>query len=985
MPNISLDNSKIIPMLKDKNKIKNSPSSLLKGANSDKPSRFVVDLRGELKEAEEAEKKEKKKAKWGEMYEKVSEFDIKEYLKDKKEAVKNKKDNLKVQLKKPISLDKEKVKKTVSSLIKNSQPIDYSQKSFRPSIWQSIRLLLHITGEAKNAHLMYYEKLDRLFVFSILKFFFKLLQKIGGISYNFFYITGWFFVFLARLFYFSIWEIIKLFVWAVKLMVNNLRPLKRDFKIIFFLSLSASKDFIKFIINRHPDKIQAAENEIAEERRKCPPSLTESFREKQDNFVKIQAQLAKELELEKPMKKESKKFKIKDIVPKPGLHLLKPTLIFAAVLFILILPFKAFTYYQSLELDELRVKVLGVSLSAVNTLKSAGEEASGFNFKAADKNFSQSAAKFLEAQNELGAVNDFLFTLASIVPDEDLRLASQSKNILSAGRITASLGGNLSLAVASLFNGEGGDINDIINDFILYGEKAIGDASQLRAVLDSINPDDLPALYKEQFIAMKGKILFLESGLLEFTDLTRDIENFLGMSENKRYLLVFQNNAEMRATGGFIGSYALADFQGGKIKNIEVPGGGSYDTEAGLKDLVAAPEPLRLVNPLWHFWDANWWPDWPRSAKKLAWFYEHSDGPTVDGVIGLTPRVAEKLLQVIGPLDMTEKYGVTITAENFWQTAQDFSERKDTDKSKEIIGDLLAKIIEEFPAKLNRENLAGLAKILQECLDEKHILFYFFDNELENKIAKYGWDGKLRYTDWDYLLVVNTNIAGGKSDRKIRETISHQAEVMADGSIVDTIEVKREHIGEKFQSFFGVRNVDWMRVYVPLGSKLLKADGFQKPDEIYFEKPEASWQRDNDVLREESSAVIHEGSGTKIYEEDGKTVFANWSMVDPGQTAVIRLKYILPFKITAPSSYKLPDKIIEAINSGQEAIAPYALLAQKQSGSEGSIIKSELKLPANMRIIWHYPESANAPGSGWNIEDGLRVDKYWAGIIEIKD
>ena len=235
------------------------------------------------------------------------------------------------------------------------------------------------------------------------------------------------------------------------------------------------------------------------------------------------------------------------------------------------------------------------------------------------------------------------------------------------------------------------------------------------------------------------------------------------------------------------------------------------------------------------------------------------------------------------------------------------------------------------------------------------------------------------------MLVLNTNIAGGKSDRKIRETISHQAEVKSDGSVIDTVVIKREHTGEKFQSFSGVRNVDWMRVYVPLGSKLLEAEGFQKPDEIYFAKPDPSWQKDEDVLREESSAITEEGSGTKIYEEDGKTVFANWSMVDPGQTAVIRLKYVLPFKLAAPSSYKLPDKIIEAINPGQKAITPYALLAQKQSGTEGSIIKSELRLPANMRIIWHYPESVNAQGSGWNIEDVLNVDKYWAGIIEIKN
>jgi len=78
---------------------------------------------------------------------------------------------------------------------------------------------------------------------------------------------------------------------------------------------------------------------------------------------------------------------------------------------------------------------------------------------------------------------------------------------------------------------------------------------------------------------------------------------------------------------------------------MEVPSGGGYDTEAGLTEFIAAPEPLHLVDPLWHFWDANWWPDWEKSAKKLMWFYEKSDGPTVDGVISITPTVIEKIIR----------------------------------------------------------------------------------------------------------------------------------------------------------------------------------------------------------------------------------------------------------------------------------------------------------------------------------------------------
>ena len=58
-----------------------------------------------------------------------------------------------------------------------------------------------------------------------------------------------------------------------------------------------------------------------------------------------------------------------------------------------------------------------------------------------------------------------------------------------------------------------------------------------------------------------------------------------------------------------------------------------------------------MIAPQWYFWDANWWADWPTSANKLMWFYEKSNGPTVDGVVSFTPTVMEELLKIIGPIE----------------------------------------------------------------------------------------------------------------------------------------------------------------------------------------------------------------------------------------------------------------------------------------------------------------------------------------------
>ena len=69
----------------------------------------------------------------------------------------------------------------------------------------------------------------------------------------------------------------------------------------------------------------------------------------------------------------------------------------------------------------------------------------------------------------------------------------------------------------------------------------------------------------------------------------------------KRYLLIFQNNTEMRASGGFMGSFAVMDFSNGQVSNLNVPGGGTYDTEAGLKSKIVAPKPLQLGGIYKHY------------------------------------------------------------------------------------------------------------------------------------------------------------------------------------------------------------------------------------------------------------------------------------------------------------------------------------------------------------------------------------------------
>ncbi|MCK4539572.1 DUF4012 domain-containing protein [Candidatus Parcubacteria bacterium] len=716
-------------------------------------------------------------------------------------------------------------------------------------------------------------------------------------------------------------------------------------------------------------------------------------------------------------------------IPKRFGHLnFKPFLAFLLILIVLTLPFKALIFYSGI--SNLKDRVFGISANAVEDIKSASSYAIEREFEKADSGFTEASRNFLEAKSELDEISVFLDTMGAIIPNKELKLAKEADLFLEAGSLSAEICAELSRAL-NVFNEPEASVKKIFDNFQDSGRNLSLKTSQFAAVIKEINAKALPEEYQALFNDIKKKIVLIDENLNEFLSIIDLARIFLGFERDQRYLFVFQNNAELRASGGFIGSFALVDFSNGEIKNMEVPGGGSYDTKGGLYEKIIAPEPLHLVDPQWHFWDANWWPDWPTSAAKLMWFYEKSGGPTVDGIISFTPTVLEKLLETIGEIDMTEEYGIVFNSENVWQILQVISEQKEKDhpdyakyaklykdiigeekfmlleqkndtvsssanivrgteeiirkrhEPKKIIGDLMEKIVFKSKNGLNKDMFFGLVDVFLSNLNEKHFMLYFVDGALQKKIIEYGWSGEMKKSNWDYLMVINTNIAGAKTDKVIKEEISHKSSVAEDGTITNTVAITRRHTGYAGDPILGVRNVDWLRVYAPLGSKLLSASGFSAPDKEYFNNPEAYWQQDAYISATEGRGVVDKQSGTKIYQEKYKTVFANWCMVNPGETIVIRLKYVLPFKMRiAQKENNLQNKLNQFLNPEQKDLCPHALLAQKQPGSIGSKFKSELVLPSNFTIKWQYGQDASKQNS-WLISDVLNTDKYWAALLEI--
>ncbi|KKR89479.1 MAG: hypothetical protein UU36_C0026G0003 [Candidatus Uhrbacteria bacterium GW2011_GWE2_41_1153] len=168
------------------------------------------------------------------------------------------------------------------------------------------------------------------------------------------------------------------------------------------------------------------------------------------------------------------------------------------------------------------------------------------------------------------------------------------------------------------------------------------------------------------------------------------------------------------------------------------------------------------------------------------------------------------------------------------------------------------------------------------------------DNKLQSDIKALGWSGSLLQTDGDYLMVVDSNLGGGKTDSVIKQDIDVDVEIQADGSIINTVTITKEHTGLANALFEGINNVDYLRLYVPKGSELLQASGFEIPDESLFKIANAPLATDKDLLLWTSNFTQDPISGTDIWNEQGKTVFGNWMQTKPGETEIVTFTYRLP-------------------------------------------------------------------------------------------
>jgi len=442
-----------------------------------------------------------------------------------------------------------------------------------------------------------------------------------------------------------------------------------------------------------------------------------------------------------------------------------------------------------------------------------------------------------------------------------------------------------------------------IPNLIPAADKLTQSVGNIEKELSYIDPQDYPEKVNGKEVRSKLvsalELFHSGSGMVKNSKpLLEVVPDLIGSKEERTYLVLFQNDKELRPTGGFITAYSIAKVKDGKFN--PVMSSDIYNLDNKYVPAIAAPDvfPMLLkgiyiTNNKFRLRDMNWNPDFEESMETFLKESQKAGMGKVDGIIGVDTQLLVNLLDVIGPIGVpgygnfsteivseckcaqviyelesfADQEGAIVWSEN--EPGKIVFAPPNYDNRKKIIGPLMNSILANTLGQ-PKEKLPKLAEAALKSVMEKHVLLYMVNDGEQNAISNFGIGGNVSAYDGDYLYVNDANLGGRKSNLYVTGDVEQDIKVSRDGSVEKTLVLTYKN-PEKHDGWLNSVLPNHVRIYVPKGSQLVSFEGAEKTEELY--------------------------------EELDKTVIAGSFNLRPEGVAKLTVKYKLPFKVKG--DYKL--------------------------------------------------------------------------------
>jgi hypothetical protein len=457
-----------------------------------------------------------------------------------------------------------------------------------------------------------------------------------------------------------------------------------------------------------------------------------------------------------------------------------------------------------------------------------------------------------------------------------------------------------------------------------------------RSEINELPTDNLVAPIANEIRPLDDQLAQLEELVGTMSLAANLLPQFAGLDEQRTFLLLFLNNAELRPGGGFIGTYGTLTVKDGELRNLRTRDVYHLDDAAEPNLQTDPPQPFTdyLGLNTWFMRDANWSPDFAVSSRQTinAFLREIDTLPPEQreeiqsrvvpaGVIGFTPDFASDVLRIVGPVEVR---GQRFTAENVFDTLEyqvEFGfaqEGLPPEQRKEIVSELVREVRTRVFA-LPLSELSRIVDAARDNLNEKQIALYSADSNTQKAIERAGWGGRVHPGPIDTQLWVDANLGALKSDHAVDRTITYEIIQNTDGEFIGRTKMLYNHTGTF--DWKTTRYRTYARLYVPKGSEFIRARGTLLNDKTY-----------NPELKP---------GPVDVGEDLGMTTFGAFTAIEPGQQRELVFEY------------KLADSVVEKIREGT-----YALDAIKQIGADAHALTLSLDFDKNIT----YAEPAEGAG-----------------------
>jgi hypothetical protein len=445
-------------------------------------------------------------------------------------------------------------------------------------------------------------------------------------------------------------------------------------------------------------------------------------------------------------------------------------------------------------------------------------------------------------------------------------------------------------------------------------------------LLDAI-PDDALGPIRAARDEARDQLTRYRPLLAEAVRATSFIPSFLGWDRPRRYLILAQNPAELRPTGGYIGQYGIITFDHGGIVEMTFRDIATIYTHPA-PPFVQAPAPLRnhLLGPFqsWRLADANWSPDFPTAARQAAAFYRSEPkSEPIDGVIGLTTYAIDDLLDLTGSIDVPD-FDVKIEPGNatFGILAATRGPRVPGGDRKAILGVFARRLLDALYA-LPSSRWTDVPTAFGRIRAEHHAALWMTEPNLQTEVSHGGWDGALPVSGSDELVIAEANVGPVSKLHLVTErtidlgvTLDETGNAHAQLSLRYDNHVKDKSADARTQEearfLLGYQRRDTMGVYirllVPLAAQLgeFSLDAGKRPV----------------------------GGLEAVEEELGRRSFGAYAMVPPGQ-ATLDMGWVTP-------------GVVERVREGRWR---YRLSLPKPPGRLEDPLRVTIQLPPGMRAV----------------------------------